>query len=209
MLATGADTTGRRPPSLGCGGAHVRERAQDRRRPRGVQRPCRPPGLLERLAVTRTERVTPLMFEQRLVERPRPTAATSSSPRVATNTPRAEQVLLRGTPTTVLGDLDAIKHRGAASGLSWTGSRWSTCCARSCHDFADTYYELRRHKACPAGGRRTAGRRLLLRHDDGLQAGLAHGWCRGRPTPPPTPSGRPSRVHPHRARAPRSCPASS
>jgi phosphate acetyltransferase len=107
-------------------------------------------GLLSRLAVTRTERVTPLMFEQRLVERAKAdrrhiVLPEGSDDRVLQ---AAEQVLLRGiADLTVLGDPDAIKHRGAALGLELDGlqvvdplrSEWR-------QDFADTYYELRRHK---------------------------------------------------------------
>jgi len=107
-------------------------------------------GLLSRLEVTRTERVTPLMFEQRLVERAKADRRHIVLPEGGDDRvlQAAEQVLLRGiADLTVLGDPDAVKHRGAALGLELDGlqvvdplrSEWR-------QDFADTYYELRRHK---------------------------------------------------------------
>jgi phosphate acetyltransferase len=107
-------------------------------------------GLLSRLAVTRTERVTPLMFEQRLVERAKGDRRHIVLPEGGDDRilQAAEEVLLRGmADLTVLGDPDAVKHRGAALGLELEGlqvvdpqtSEWR-------HDFADTYHELRRHK---------------------------------------------------------------
>jgi phosphate acetyltransferase len=107
-------------------------------------------GLLGRLEVTRTERVTPLMFEQRLVERAKADRRHIVLPEGGDDRvlQAAEQVLLRGiAELTVLGDPDAVKHRAASLGLELEGvqvvdplrSQWR-------HEFADTYYELRRHK---------------------------------------------------------------
>jgi phosphate acetyltransferase len=107
-------------------------------------------GLLSRLEVARTDRVTPLMFEQRLVERAKADRRHIVLPEGGDDRvlQAAEQVLLRGiADLTVLGDPDAIKHRGASLGLELAGlqvvdpqrSQWR-------QDFADTYYELRRHK---------------------------------------------------------------
>ena len=107
-------------------------------------------GLLSRLEVTRTERVTPLMFEQRLVERAKADRRHIVLPEGGDDRvlQAAEQVLLRGmADLTVLGDPDAVKSRAAALGLELDGlqvvdpqtSEWR-------QDFADTYYELRRHK---------------------------------------------------------------
>jgi phosphate acetyltransferase len=107
-------------------------------------------GLLSRIEVTRTERVTPLMFEQRLVERAKADRRHIVLPEGGDDRilQAAEQVLLRGiADLTALGDPDAVRHRGAALGLELEGlrvvdpqtSEWR-------HDFADTYYELRRHK---------------------------------------------------------------
>ena len=111
---------------------------------------CASRGLLSRLEVTRTERVTPLMFEQRLVERAKADRRHIVLPEGGDDRvlQAAEQVLLRGiADLIVLGDPDAIKHRGASLGLELDGlqvvdpltSQWR-------QDFADTYYELRRHK---------------------------------------------------------------
>jgi len=107
-------------------------------------------GLLSRLEVARTERVTPLMFEQRLVERAKGDRRHIVLPEGGDDRvlQAAEQVLLRGmADLTVLGDPDAVKSRAAALGLELDGlqvvdpltSEWR-------QDFADTYYELRRHK---------------------------------------------------------------
>src|SRR5919107_5083258 len=107
-------------------------------------------GLLSRIEVTRTERVTPLMFEQRLVERAKADRRHIVLPEGGDDRilQAAEQVLLRGmAELTVLGDPDAVKHRAASLGLGLEGlrvvdpqtSEWR-------EDFADTYYQLRRHK---------------------------------------------------------------
>ena len=107
-------------------------------------------GLLSRLEVARTDRVTPLMFEQRLVERAKDDRRHIVLPEGDDDRvlQAAEQVLLRGmADLTVLGDPDAVKSRAAALGLELDGlqvvdpltSEWR-------QDFADTYYELRRHK---------------------------------------------------------------
>jgi phosphate acetyltransferase len=106
--------------------------------------------LLGRIEVTRTERVTPLMFEQRLVERAKAdrrhiVLPEGSDDRVLQ---AAEQVLLRGmADLTVLGEVEAVKSRAASLGLELAGlqvvdplrSEWR-------EDFAATYFELRKHK---------------------------------------------------------------
>jgi phosphate acetyltransferase len=107
-------------------------------------------GLLGRIEVTRTERVTPLMFEQRLLERARADRRHIVLPEGSDDRilQAAEQVLLRGmAELTVLGDPDAIGNRAASLGLELAGlqvvdpqrSEWRK-------DFAETYHELRRHK---------------------------------------------------------------
>ena len=107
-------------------------------------------GLLSRLDVARTERVTPLMFEQRLVERAKADRRHIVLPEGGDDRvlEAAEQVLLRGiADLTVLGDPDGVRSRAASLGLELDGlqvvdpqrSEWL-------QDFADTYYELRRHK---------------------------------------------------------------
>jgi phosphate acetyltransferase len=107
-------------------------------------------GLLSRLEVTRTERVTPLMFEQRLVERAKADRRHIVLPEGGDDRVlhAAEQVLLRGiADLTVLGDPEAVRDRAVTLGLELADlqvvdplrSPWL-------QDFADTYYELRRHK---------------------------------------------------------------
>ena len=106
--------------------------------------------LLGRIEVTHTDRVTPLMFEQRLAGRARADRRHIVLPEGADDRilQAAEQVLLRGMARlTVLGDPDEVKDRAAALGLELADLRvvdphqsgWR-------EDFARTYYELRRHK---------------------------------------------------------------
>jgi phosphate acetyltransferase len=119
--------------ALGVFGEHVDRRA-----------------LLGRIEVTRTERVTPLMFEQRLVERARADRRHIVLPEGGDDRilQAAEQVLLRGIAhPTVLGDPDAVRDRAATLGLDLADlqvvdpqrSEWRA-------DFARAYLELRRHK---------------------------------------------------------------
>jgi phosphate acetyltransferase len=105
---------------------------------------------LQRLEVTRSTRVTPLMFEHQLIERARDdrrhiVLPEGSDDRVLA---AAEQLLRRGVvELTVLGDDAAVRRRAASLGLNLGGvrlvdphtSEWRD-------DFARTYYELRRHK---------------------------------------------------------------
>jgi phosphate acetyltransferase len=106
--------------------------------------------LLGRIEVTRTERVTPLMFEQRLLERAKADRRHIVLPEGGDDRilQAAEQVLLRGmADLTVLGDPDAIKSRAASLGLELEGLRVvDPLTSEWREDFADTYYELRRHK---------------------------------------------------------------
>jgi len=94
--------------------------------------------------------VTPLMFEQRLVERARADRRHIVLPEGGDDRvlQAAEQVLLRGMAhLTVLGDPDAVMDRAAALGLELADlqvvdpqrSGWR-------EDFAQSYYQLRRHK---------------------------------------------------------------
>ena len=161
-------------------------------------------GLLSRLEVTRTERVTPLMFEQRLVERAKADRRHIVLPEGGDDRvlQAAEQVLLRGiADLTVLGDPDAIKQPGRrprpGAGRPPGGRPAAVGVAPG----------LRRHllRAAPPQGRGPAGgrgpdrRRLLLRHHDGLQGpGPRDGVGGGPHHRPHHPAG--LRVHPHRAR---------
>jgi phosphate acetyltransferase len=169
-------------------------------------------GLLSRLEVTRTERVTPLMFEQRLVERAKADRRHIVLPEGGDDRvlQAAEEVLLRGiADLTVLGDPDAIKSRAASLGLELSGLQVVDPQTSECvQDFADTYHELRRHK----GVARPVAEDLMadVSYFGTMMVYRAWptGWCRGRPTPPPTPSGRRSSSSAP-SPAPRSCPACS
>jgi phosphate acetyltransferase len=103
-----------------------------------------------RIEVTRTERVTPLMFEQRLVERARADRRHIVLPEGGDDRilRAAEQLLHRGiVDLTVLGDPAKVRSRAATLGLELGDlrvvdpqtSEWR-------QDFAKTYQELRRHK---------------------------------------------------------------
>ena len=106
--------------------------------------------LLGRIEVTRTERVTPLMFEQRLLERAKADRRHIVLPEGGDDRilQAAEQVLLRGmADLTVLGDPGAVNGRAASLGLGLEGLRVvDPLTSEWRQDFADTYYELRRHK---------------------------------------------------------------
>jgi len=108
------------------------------------------PVLLERIEVTRSTRVTPLMFEHELTERARAgrrhiVLPEGDDDRILR---AAEQLLRRGAADlTVLGDDTAVRSRAASLGLGLGGLRTvdpSTSEWRE--DFAQTYYELRKHK---------------------------------------------------------------
>ncbi len=108
------------------------------------------PVLLERIEVTRSTRVTPLMFEHELTERARAgrrhiVLPEGDDDRILR---AAEQLLRRGVADlTVLGDDTAVRSRAASLGLGLGGLRTvdpSTSEWRE--DFAQTYYELRKHK---------------------------------------------------------------
>jgi len=106
--------------------------------------------LLKRIEVTRSTRVTPLMFEHKLIERAKADRRHIVLPegdddRIL----RAADQMLRGgvVDHTVLGEETAVRHRATALGLDLgelrtvdpSSSEWRD-------DFAQTYYELRKHK---------------------------------------------------------------
>jgi phosphate acetyltransferase len=106
--------------------------------------------LAGRIEVTRTERVTPLMFEHRLIERAKADRRHIVLPEGgdARVLRAAEQLLRRGVAElTVLGDPDGIRNRAASLGLELAGLRVVDPLRSAWRrDFADTYYQLRRHK---------------------------------------------------------------
>ena len=106
--------------------------------------------LRERLAVARPTRVTPLMFEQTLLERARSDRRHIVLPEGRDDRvlAAAEQLLLRGVAElTVLGDPDEVHARATALGLGLPGVTVidpSTSAHRE--RFAEVYTELRKHK---------------------------------------------------------------
>ena len=106
--------------------------------------------LERRIQVTRSTRVTPLQFEQELIERAKAdrkhvVLPEGSDDRVLR---AAAQLLRRGVvDLTVLGDPDAVRGRAAALGLDLGGLQLVDPQTSPWRDeFAATYYELRRHK---------------------------------------------------------------
>ena len=102
----------------GAGGAHPRERAQDRRRPAPVRGARRPPELLGRLEVTRTDGHADDVRARSWSSGPRSDRQHIVLPEGDDDRilQAAEQLLLRGVvDLTILGDPDAIEHRAAAA----------------------------------------------------------------------------------------------
>jgi phosphate acetyltransferase len=106
--------------------------------------------LLQRIEVTRSTRVTPLMFEHQLIERAKADRRHLVLPEGTEDRilRAAEQLLRRGVvDLTALGDEAEVRRRAASLGLDLDGlrvvdpqrSEWL-------EDFAQTYYELRKHK---------------------------------------------------------------
>ncbi len=106
--------------------------------------------MAEQISVSRSDRMTPLMFEYDLIERAKThrqhvVLPEGSEDRIL----QAADILLRRgvVDITVLGDEGKIRERTAALGLNLEGahiidpfhSEWY-------EDFAQTYYELRKHK---------------------------------------------------------------
>ena len=106
--------------------------------------------LEKRMEVTRSTRVTPLMFEQKLMERAAAERRHIVLPEGDDDRviQAADQLLRRGVVhLTVLGDTQSVRGRAAALGVELDGvrivdpqtSEWR-------EDFAETYYQLRKHK---------------------------------------------------------------
>jgi phosphate acetyltransferase len=106
--------------------------------------------LQERIAVTRSVRVTPLMFEQQLIERARADRRHIVLPEGGDDRVlRAADQLLRRkvADLTVLGDPARVGDRAAVLGLDLDGLRVADPHTSGWRqDFAETYHELRRHK---------------------------------------------------------------
>ncbi len=142
--------------------------------------------LKQRIAVSPSGRITPLMFEYELVER-------AKSPRQHIVFPegaderilRAADILLRRSVVdiTLLGDEMGIRESAASLGLDLRAARvvnpgespWR-------EEFAETYFELRRHKGVTPDVARDAmrdvsyfGTMMVYKHlVDGMVSGAAH-----------------------------------
>jgi phosphate acetyltransferase len=118
--------------------------------------------LAERIAVARSTRMTPLMFEYDLIERAKSARRHIVLPegnedRIL----RAAEIVLRrnAADITLLGPEDEVRKKIVTLGLDLGRARIVDP-ARSewLEDFAETYFELRRHKSLP---RDAAGDRML------------------------------------------------
>ena len=108
------------------------------------------PGLLERVAVTRSGRVTPLMFQYELIRRAKQqhkhiVLPEGSEDRILR---AAEIILLRDVcDITLLGNPGEVKQKASALGLSLDRARIvDPRTSELLPAFADSYYELRKHK---------------------------------------------------------------
>ena len=108
------------------------------------------PGLLERAALTPSGRITPLMFQYELVMRAKQqrrhiVLPEGSEDRILR---AAEIVLLRDVcDITLLGDPEEITQKASSLGLSLDRAKIiDPRTSELLPDFADAYYELRKHK---------------------------------------------------------------
>jgi len=108
------------------------------------------PGLLESAAIAPSDRVTPLMFQYELIrrakqQRRRIVLPEGSEERIIR---AAEIVLLRDVcDITLLGDPEEVRQKAASLGLSLDRARIiDPRTSELMPEFADAYYELRKHK---------------------------------------------------------------
>lgn len=108
------------------------------------------PGLVDRVAVTRSERVTPLMFQYELIrkakqQRKHIVLPEGTEERILR---AAEIVLLRDIcDITLLGNQEEVTEKASALGLSLKGARIvDPQTSEHMPAFADVYHEARRHK---------------------------------------------------------------
>jgi phosphate acetyltransferase len=107
-------------------------------------------GLLDRVAVARSERVTPLMFQYELISRAKQQRKHIVLPEGTEERilRAAEIVLLRGVcDITLLGNEEEVRQKAADLGLSLKGARIIDPHASELLPvFAEAYFELRKHK---------------------------------------------------------------
>jgi phosphate acetyltransferase len=108
------------------------------------------PGLMDRVAVAHSDRVTPLMFQYELIrkakqQRKHIVLPEGTEERILR---AAEIVLLRDVcDITLLGNREDVTEKAAALGLSLKGARIvDPHTSEQMSEFADAYYEVRRHK---------------------------------------------------------------
>ncbi len=143
-------------------------------------------GLLEQASVTRSERVTPLMFQHELVsrakkERKHIVLPEGTEERILR---AAEIMVLRDVcDITLLGNVEEVKRKASGLGLSLKGARIvDPQTSELLPAFTDTYYELRKHKGVsPDMARDTMvdvsyfGTMMVhLGHADGMVSGSVH-----------------------------------
>ncbi|MEJ2730295.1 MAG: phosphate acetyltransferase [Deltaproteobacteria bacterium] len=106
--------------------------------------------LEERIKVVRSDHLTPIMFEYKLIERAKADRRHIVLPEGAEERIlRAAEILLRRgvADLTLLGDPDKIKNKSGMLGLSLDGIQViDPHTSEHRPDFAQTYYDLRRHK---------------------------------------------------------------
>lgn len=106
--------------------------------------------LEDRIAVVRSKRVTPIMFEYELIERAKADRQHIVLPegreeRIL----RASEILLRRrvADITLLGNPEEIKYKTDSLGLNLEGTHIiDPLRSEQFNDYAETYYEMRRHK---------------------------------------------------------------
>jgi len=109
--------------------------------------------LADRIAVVRSTRVTPIMFEYDLIERAKADRQHIVLPEgTEDRILRAAEIILRrnAAEITLLGHSDEIRKKTAALGLDLKRAQViDPQTSEQLEDFAETYFELRRHKGFP------------------------------------------------------------
>lgn len=109
--------------------------------------------LAERIAVVRSTRITPIMFEYDLIERAKSNRQHIVLPEGEENRIlRAAEIVLRrnAADLTLLGNVNEIQKRISSLGLDLKNARTiDPCESEWLEEFAETFFELRRHKGVP------------------------------------------------------------
>ena len=144
------------------------------------------PEILERAAVTRSKRVTPLMFQYELINRAKQQRTHIVLPEGTEERilKAAEIVLLRDVcDITLLGNEEEVKQKASALGLSLKGARIvDPQTSELLPVFADAYYELRKQKGISHDmaldimddGSYFGTMMVYLGHADGMVSGSIH-----------------------------------